>query len=345
MPITWTVPRKTYRDFHADIFPDTAGTEWALGPGQWAGGADGTPATISLDPASRPADLLSFPPPISERKYDGATAGQKKHKKPPAQVAAKEDAKPQKIKPVMRSGDSFLMPQVRPTSTSKPNTKASKFGRTTKFKHLKGTPLHKSTHFENLKNLSKSVAAECDIIHANTKRIVVPMAGPGGKVAVFDVAKAGRIPDGVMPCLINGATVLDFAWDPFNESRLVCVTEEGSLNLWQIPDGGLVEQTNQPLRTFIVHADKTSIVKFHPTAADILATAGYDGLVKVWNLADEGAEEKFSLEGHADQIYSMAWSQCGRFIATACKDGHLREHSTKSTDCIISIFKLYTYST
>ena len=39
-----------------------------------------------------------------------------------------------------------------------------RFGRVTKFRHMKGTPLHKSKHFENLKNLSKALPAECDFI-------------------------------------------------------------------------------------------------------------------------------------------------------------------------------------
>jgi hypothetical protein len=39
-----------------------------------------------------------------------------------------------------------------------------RFGRVTKFRHMKGTPLHKSNHFENLKNLSKALPAECDFI-------------------------------------------------------------------------------------------------------------------------------------------------------------------------------------
>jgi WD40 repeat protein len=35
-------------------------------------------------------------------------------------------------------------------------------------------------------------------------------------------------------------------------------------------------------------------------------------------------QEKIVLEGHQDQIYSLAWSQCGRFLATVCRDGKVR---------------------
>ena len=62
--------------------------------------------------------------------------------------------------------NSFLLPQIRPKSSVK--EKAPKFGRVTKFRHLKGTPLHKSQRFENLRGLSRSTPAETDIIQVNT---------------------------------------------------------------------------------------------------------------------------------------------------------------------------------
>ena len=158
-----------------------------------------------------------------------------------AQSCLKAKARSDKSEP-------FLLPQVRPqhSSAGLATNRLNKFGRVTKFKHMKGTPLHKSMHFENLKNLSKSMAADCDVIHVNPERLVVPLSGPGGKLAVFEVARSGRIPDGVIPAVINTATVMDFAWDPFNNNRLGVVTDDGAINLWNIPDGGLLSQVNEP---------------------------------------------------------------------------------------------------
>ena len=41
------------------------------------------------------------------------------------------------------------------------------------------------------------LGAECDFFHANADRVAVPLTGPGGKIAVFETRKTGRIPDGV----------------------------------------------------------------------------------------------------------------------------------------------------
>ena len=62
---------------------------------------------------------------------------------------------------------------------------------------------------------------------ANAKRVAVPLDGPGGKIAVFETSKPGRIPDGVVPVLINGTTVMDFAFDPFDNGRLITGCDDG----------------------------------------------------------------------------------------------------------------------
>ena len=59
VPITWQVPRKSYRDYHADIFPETNGYDAMMGPDQWSRG-DNTPVPkINLDPKKRPKDVLT----------------------------------------------------------------------------------------------------------------------------------------------------------------------------------------------------------------------------------------------------------------------------------------------
>ncbi len=55
---------------------------------------------------------------------------------------------------------------------------------------------------------------------ANHKRVAVPISGPGGKIAVYELSKPGRLPDGVIPSLVNGSNIMDFQWDPFDASVL-----------------------------------------------------------------------------------------------------------------------------
>ena len=41
------------------------------------------------------------------------------------------------------------------------------FGKVSKFRHLKGTTGHKSTHIENIKNINRQISGECDGFHGN----------------------------------------------------------------------------------------------------------------------------------------------------------------------------------
>ena len=51
---------QSYRDYHADIFPDTTGLSSAMGPADWfEDKLDAAPAKISLDPKKRPKEVLT----------------------------------------------------------------------------------------------------------------------------------------------------------------------------------------------------------------------------------------------------------------------------------------------
>ena len=51
---------QSYRDYHADIFPDTTGLSSAMGPADWfEDRLDAAPAKISLDPKKRPKEVLT----------------------------------------------------------------------------------------------------------------------------------------------------------------------------------------------------------------------------------------------------------------------------------------------
>lgn len=53
IPIMYQVPRKTYRDFHGDLYPDTNGYRTDLSVSQWLNGVNIAVPKMSLDPAKR----------------------------------------------------------------------------------------------------------------------------------------------------------------------------------------------------------------------------------------------------------------------------------------------------
>ncbi|XP_054002829.1 coronin-7 isoform X2 [Hylaeus anthracinus] len=241
-----------------------------------------------------------------------------------------------KVIPMLRQQS--MDPRLEKVDTVTPTAKRTStvFGRVSKFRHLKGTIGHKSTHIENIRNISRQISGECDGFHANPDRVAVPLSGPGGKIAVLELKKTGRLPDGVMPALVHGTTVMDFQWNPFDNQQLAVACDDGMIRLWEIPESGLSEPTNEPKHVINAHTDKIYLIKFHPLASDVLASASYDMTVKIWDLtllwSCEVAVAKITLTGHTDQIFSLAWSPCGQYLASACKDGKLRIYKPRSSD-------------
>lgn len=162
------------------------------------------------------------------------------------------------------------------------------------------------------------------VLVANPARVAVPLnTTPGGKLAVFEFSKPGRQPDGVIPALVHGSKIMDFMWDPFDNCRLAVGCDDGRLWIWKIPETGLKEQTNEPEFTIPAHGEKIYIVKFHPLAQDVLATASYDLSIRIWDL--DKKEGLFHIPcSEQIQILSLAWSPCGAMLATMAKDSKIR---------------------
>ncbi|KAL3267045.1 hypothetical protein HHI36_011187 [Cryptolaemus montrouzieri] len=212
-------------------------------------------------------------------------------------------------------------------TTPTPKRTSTVFGRVSKFRHLKVTPAHKSQHIENVRNVSRQIPGECDGFHANSAFLAVPLSGPGGRISILNRNKPGKLPDGVVPSLVQGSNIMDFSWDPFDNCRLAVACDDGIIKLWVIAEDGLKEPTNEPEREFNAHSDKIYSIKFHPTAKDVLASGSYDMTIKIWDLSD--CSEKIVLEGHTDQIFSFAWSPCGIFCSTVSKDGKIRVYNPR----------------
>ncbi|XP_039279273.1 coronin-7 isoform X2 [Nilaparvata lugens] len=464
IPIMYQVPRKSYRDFHSDLFPVTSGCDSSVTAGQWMEGTDTPVVKISLDPTNKnlhqprlgpkpftppklsssasvdtgagggdvpsapavadpPPPAVSPPPaavngggahspePVTadsppqslhanqpsdddkllngsvsqleisgekesanesatddvvmagggvgggdeEEQCDGArnsnsnaTIAERRRMYESRSMSVQEAGSPAPTPTPLRRRDSLknsksgkdsetqakrnsvAAPTQLSTAAAVPKRTSTVFGRVSKFRHLKGTPAHKSLHIENVRNVSRQISGECDGFQANKDRVAVPLSGPGGKIAIFELSKPGKLPDGVIPALVQGTNVMDFVWDPFDTHRLAVACDDGSIKLWKIPRGGLTEPTNEPEQVLLGHQEKVYFVKFHPLASDVLASGSYDMTVRVWDLST--GQERLVLHGHTDQMLSMAWSPCGRMFATACKDTLLRVYDPRKSD-------------
>ncbi|XP_047636606.1 coronin-7 isoform X6 [Phacochoerus africanus] len=329
VPISYHVPRKA-AEFHEDLFPDAAGSMPASDAQAWWAGSNQQVQRVSLHPARRP--LPSFTSRLVSPAQPSPDAAQPA--KTPAGDADPSDgfsSPPSSL--TSPSTPSSLGPSLSSTSGigTSPSQRSlqSLLGPSSKFRHTQGTVLHRDSHITNLKGLNLTTPGESDGFCANRLRVAVPLLSSGGQVAVLELRKPGRLPDTALPTLQNGAAVTDLAWDPFDLHRLAVAGEDARIRLWRVPPEGLEEVLTTPKAVLTGHTEKIYSLRFHPLAADVLASSSYDLTIRIWDL--QAGVERLRLQGHRDQIFGLAWSPNGQQLATVCKDGRLRVYEPRSS--------------
>jgi len=83
------------------------------------------------------------------------------------------------------------------------------------------------------------------------------------------------------------------------------------------------------------HKKKISLIRFHPSANNVIASASYDRTVKIWNI--ENAACLGTMSECKDNIYSMDWNKDGSMLAVTGKDKVLRVYDPRQQDSAIKI--------
>jgi len=194
------------------------------------------------------------------------------------------------------------------------------FIRSSKFKHVYCDPPKVDAQYTQFR--LSTTTGEQNYIKANPKYFAVALAGGGGPVAVVPLDKPGRCND-VPHISGHTAAVLDFEFNPFNDQLLATCSEDTTIKLWEIPEGGLKEPVTTPLVDMHGHARKVTLLRFHPTAENVLASISGDFSVKLWDVGR--ASEIASADGiHEQLIEDIVWDYTGKHYATACKDKNVR---------------------
>lgn len=353
VPLPYIVPRRQYKDFHADLFPDTKCEEPALSADQWCSGQNAQVAKTSLDPIKR-GTVTVLRRPDKELRSKGKAQGMSQdddspvHKpktstsspSKPASVPSKPLTSVHSSKPEQASKP---VQAVKPLQASKPvdppapvvpaePSKASKtFAamHSSKCKYMKGVSEHASKHIVNLRRLCRTLPGQSDLFVANTKRCAVPLEGAGGLIAIIELDKPGRLPDTGIPVIQNGSKVNDFVFDPFDDTRILVGCDNAKIYIWSLPKEGLTETLEDYDSYLMSHTEKIYFIRFHPLAKDVVLTGAYDMLIKIWDLSDN--TEQIELTGHQDEIFCAEWSPDGKYIATVCKDGKIRIYEPRAS--------------
>ncbi|XP_059351296.1 coronin-2B-like isoform X2 [Daphnia carinata] len=193
--------------------------------------------------------------------------------------------------------------------------------RASKFRHVYGQTARKDKCYENVKITKDAHDSNCCAANPKFLAIITEVAG-GGAFIVLPLEKTGRLDLNVGKVTGHAGPVLDIKWNPFNDNVIASASEDCTVKLWHIPDGGCTENVQQWLVELRGHKRRCTYIEWHPTADNVLLSAGSDHLIFVWNI---GTGTPINIiECHPDVIYSMSFNRDGSLLATTCKDKQLR---------------------
>jgi len=209
----------------------------------------------------------------------------------------------------------------------------AKVVRQSKFRHVYGKPKKREECYDDVKVTANSHdSVYCSI---NPKFLaVVTESGGGGMFIVIPMAKFGRIDRDYPGIAGHKGAVLDIKWCPFNDNIIASCSEDCTIKIWNIPDGGLIGKQNMtdPVVDLHGHQKKVMYVHWHPTAANILLSASADNHIVIWNCGM--GQALVDIDCHPNLIQSIAWSYDGSRIVTSCKDGQIRVINPRSGEVL-----------
>uniref|UniRef100_A0A7M4DXC7 Coronin n=1 Tax=Crocodylus porosus TaxID=8502 RepID=A0A7M4DXC7_CROPO len=193
--------------------------------------------------------------------------------------------------------------------------------RSSKFRNVYGKVANREHCFDGIPITKNVHDNHFCAVNAKFLAIVTESAG-GGSFLVIPLEQTGRIePNHPKVCGHQG-NVLDIKWSPFIENIIASCSEDTSVRIWEIPDGGLKRNLTDAVLELYGHSRRVGLVEWHPTANNVLFSAGYDYKVLIWNL-DIGEPVKM-IDCHTDVILCMSFNTDGSLLSTTCKDKKLR---------------------
>ncbi|XP_068606350.1 coronin-1A [Brachionichthys hirsutus] len=207
------------------------------------------------------------------------------------------------------------------------------FVRTSKFRHVFGQAAKADQCYDDIRISQMTWDSNFCSVNPKFVAMIVDASG-GGAFMVLPLSKTGRIDMSHPTVCGHTGPVLDIEFCPHNDNIIASGSEDCSVMIWEIPDGGLTSPLTEPVVKLNGHSKRVGILSWHPTARNVLLSAGCDNLLILWNVARGEAVLRID-EVHTDLIYSVSWNQDGSRILTSCKDKTLRVLDPRKGDVLL----------
>lgn len=206
--------------------------------------------------------------------------------------------------------------------------------RQSKYRHVFGQALRKDLCYDNIRITKSSWDSTFCTVNPKYIAIVTEAAG-GGAFLVLPLEKTGRVDQDAPLVIGHKAAVLDIQWCPHNDDVIASASEDCTVKVWQIPEGGLSQNLAEPVVDLVAHQRRVGLVVWHPTALNILLSAGSDNKIFIW---DCGSGQLITeIDSLPDIPLSASWSYDGSKVVTSCKDKKIRIFDPRTGEIVKEI--------
>ena len=178
------------------------------------------------------------------------------------------------------------------------------------------------------------MSTEGNLMAVNSNFLAISWNSAGGSVAIFDASNPIRCPANLPLVRGHKSQIVDVKFSPFRQDLLATASNDNTVKLWEIPQGGLTKDLNEELQNFTGHARKVSFVNFNPVCSDLIGSASFDNSVQVWNMLKSETISKCNL---AEYPTSMGWNNNGSLIACTSKDKHIYVFDPRANNIIVKV--------
>ena len=121
---------------------------------------------------------------------------------------------------------------------------------------------------------------------------------------------------------------------------LATASEDTTIKIWSVPEewepidikgvnNSSGEDITESMVDLVGHTKKVNLLRFHPTANNVLASTSSDYTVKLWDV--EAGHELVTFDDMQDLCQDIVWDYKGDNYATACKDKAVRFVDARSS--------------
>ncbi|VDN91854.1 unnamed protein product [Brugia pahangi] len=207
-----------------------------------------------------------------------------------------------------------------PHPESGTTTRMSNIVRQSKFRHVFCKPVKHEQCMSDVR--ITEITWDSLFCACNSKFIAIICKGAGGPFLVIPINKVGRIEKDYPFVDAHRAPCHEVAWSPFNDNVIASCSEDTTCKVWLIPQNGLIRTISEPVVELCGHQKRVNTLAWHPTASNILLTAGGENKLLMWNVGTGDA--LLEISGHPDMIWSVSFNYDGSRFVTTSKDKKIR---------------------